>query len=77
MLLRDRNHAVWLWIGKRHHRIELISAAVFEQNVTVHSTRTDRYGRTIGTLLLNGKSINRMMVAQGMAWAYKQYLSDR
>jgi endonuclease YncB( thermonuclease family) len=56
---------------------QTLAAAVFQKTVSVHATDTDRYGRTIGTILLNGQSVNKKMVAQGMAWAYRQYLSDR
>ncbi|MEX3547664.1 MAG: thermonuclease family protein [Burkholderia sp.] len=56
---------------------QTLAAAVFQQTVNVRTAGVDRYGRTIGTLLVDGRSINRMMVAQGMAWAYRQYLVDR
>jgi micrococcal nuclease len=56
---------------------QTLAAAVFQQPVTVRTNGLDRYGRTIGTILVDGQSINRMMVAQGMAWVYRQYLVDR
>lgn len=56
---------------------QALAAAVFKQAVDVRTTGVDRYGRTIGTLLVDGHSVNRMMVAQGMAWVYRQYLVDR
>ena len=56
---------------------QALAAAVFQQFVTVKTTSLDRYGRTIGTILVDGHSVNRMMVTQGMAWAYRQYLMDR
>ena len=56
---------------------QALAAAVFQQLVTVKTTGLDRYGRTIGTILVDGHSVNRMMVAQGMAWVYRQYLMDR
>ncbi len=56
---------------------QALAAAVFQQLVTVKTTGLDRYGRTIGTILVNDNNVNRMMVAQGMAWAYRQYLVDR
>lgn len=56
---------------------QALAAAVFKQAVDVQTTGVDRYGRTIGTLLVDGHSVNRMMVAQGMAWVYLQYLVDR
>jgi micrococcal nuclease len=56
---------------------QALAAAVFQQVVMVRTSGTDRYGRTIGTLLVDGRSINRLMVAQGMAWVYRKYLLDR
>lgn len=35
---------------------------------------TDRYGRTVAdVMLLDGRSLNKEMVAHGYAWWYKQY----
>ena len=56
---------------------QTLAAIVFKQAVNVRTAGVDRYGRTIGTLLVDGHSVNRMMVAQGMAWVYPQYLKDR
>jgi endonuclease YncB( thermonuclease family) len=56
---------------------QTLAAATFRQLVMVKTTGLDRYGRTIGTILVDGQSVNRMMVAQGMAWAYRKYLVDR
>lgn len=56
---------------------QALAAKVFQQPVTVRTNGLDRHGRTIGTILVDGHSINRMMVEQGMAWAYRQYLVDR
>lgn len=56
---------------------QLLAGAIFRKTVVVKETgRVDR-GRLIGTIYLDGRSINRMMVAQGGAWAYRQYLADR
>ena len=35
----------------------------------------DRYGRAVAVLRLGGRDINAEMVSEGMAWAYRQYLS--
>jgi endonuclease YncB( thermonuclease family) len=34
----------------------------------------DQYKRSVGIVYLNGKNINQEMVAEGYAWAYRQYL---
>lgn len=56
---------------------QALASAVFQKTVEVQTTGTDRYGRTIGTLVVNGHSVNRAMVAQGMAWAYRAFLVDK
>ena len=56
---------------------EALSGFVFGQLVRVRESGTDRYGRTIGTVVVDGQSVNRAMVSAGMAWAYRRYLVDR
>lgn len=36
----------------------------------------DRYGRTLGWLILEGDTINYKMVEKGMAWWYEYYCGD-
>ena len=38
---------------------------------------TDRYGRSVATLWIDGENINRRLVAQGHAWVYRRYLRDQ
>ena len=38
---------------------------------------TDRYGRSAAPLWIDGKNINRRLVAKGHAWVYRRYLRDR
>ena len=38
---------------------------------------TDRYGRLVATLWIDGKNINRRLVAEGHAWVCRRYLRDR
>jgi len=45
----------------------------FGKTVTVVEKSIDRYGRTIGEVFVDGKSLNRALVAEGMAWWYVQY----
>jgi endonuclease YncB( thermonuclease family) len=56
---------------------QALSEYVFRQVVTIRENGKDRYGRTIGTVLVDGRSVNRAMVGAGMAWAYRAYLVDR
>jgi endonuclease YncB( thermonuclease family) len=47
---------------------------VFGRTVTVRVRDTDRYGRTVGEVVLpDGRSLNRELVRAGMAWWYRQY----
>ena len=42
--------------------------------VTVDARSKDRYGRTIGEVILpNGESLNRLLISHGYAWHYKKY----
>lgn len=44
------------------------------QTVTVHIWETDRYGRQVGTVVVNGVDLNAELVRQGLVWVYRRYL---
>ena len=45
--------------------------------VTVETKTKDRYGRTIGVVILpNGESLNQLLIRNGYAWHYKKYSKD-
>ena len=46
---------------------------VFSKSVTVETGKTDRYGREVGKILIDGKDANLEQVQRGMAWHYKAY----
>lgn len=53
------------------------SDLVFDQVVTVIVMDTDRYGRTVAEVLYDGgKSLNRKLVSEGMAWWFRRYAPD-
>ena len=53
------------------------SDMVFGKYVTLASKGNDRYGRTIGEIaLLDGRSLNKELVANGFAWYYRAYAND-
>ena len=56
---------------------QALSDKVFNKRVTIEYAKADRYGRTIGNVLVDGLSVNLDMVKTGMAWVYKQYASDQ
>lgn len=55
---------------------QYLAELVFDRQVTVIEQGSDRYGRTIGVLELDGVNTNQEMVRAGLAWAYRQYLND-
>ena len=50
-----------------------LSEKVFGKNVTVIPKTKDKYGRTVGHILINSKDLNLEMLKVGMAWHYKHY----
>jgi micrococcal nuclease len=46
---------------------------VFGRDVTVICKTTDRYGRTVGHVMVDGRDVNLAMLEAGMAWHYKEY----
>lgn len=49
---------------------------VFQQAVTVAKDGPDRYGRIVGTVFVAGVKLNAAMIDQGMAWAYRECITD-
>ena len=50
------------------------SDLAFRKMIEVKERGTDRYGRTIGEVILNdGRSLNRELVRAGLAWWYRRY----
>ena len=50
-----------------------LSDLVFGQTVEVGFNKTDRYGRLIGKIVVNGQDANLQQLHAGMAWHYKEY----
>jgi len=50
-----------------------LSDHVFGKEVTVEYEKSDRYGRTLGKVLLGQQDVNREMLRAGLAWHYKFY----
>lgn len=61
--------------GKRAKQVT--SKMVFDKNVEVRPVTTDRYGRTIAWIYINGTCLNEELLKTGLAWHYKQYSSER
>lgn len=56
---------------------ELAARLTFNETVTVTTTTTDRYGRTVAHITLpNGDDLGRRLLAAGLAWVYTKYNDD-
>ena len=53
-----------------------LSELVLGQQVSVKTVGRDNHGRTLGTLYLDGRNINKLMVQEGHAWS-SRYKYDR
>lgn len=54
-----------------------LSHLVFGKSVAVEWNKTDKYGRTIGKVIVNGQDANLKQVQAGLAWHYKQYEKEQ
>jgi len=55
---------------------QALSKIVFGKTVVVNKTSEDRYGRTLGTIMLGRTDINAKMIEDGWAWHFKKYNKD-
>lgn len=53
---------------------QALSDKVFEQHIEVAVQDIDRYGRVVGLVYVNGHEVNRQLIEEGHAWAYRDYL---
>jgi len=54
-----------------------LSALLFNKQVTVEYSKKDKYGRTVGKILVDGVDANLEQVKIGMAWHYKKYQNEQ
>lgn len=54
-----------------------LAGLVGGQVVEVQSDKTDRYGRTVGKILVEGQDANIKMLNAGLAWWYRKYASEQ
>jgi endonuclease YncB( thermonuclease family) len=50
-----------------------LSDKVFGKDITVVPKTKDKYGRTVGHILIDGRDVNLEMLEDGMAWHYTHY----
>jgi len=54
-----------------------LKTQVLQQEVQVFFAKTDRHGRLVGTLRLQGQDLNLEMLRAGLAWHYKAYAIEQ
>ncbi|MFZ5774501.1 MAG: thermonuclease family protein [Thermodesulfobacteriota bacterium] len=60
-----------------HRAKEILAGLVHGRRVEVAERDTDRYGRLIARLAVDGVDVNAEMVRQGAAWVYRRYATDQ
>jgi endonuclease YncB( thermonuclease family) len=56
---------------------EQLAELVAGKSVEVETDKTDRFGRSVGKVVLSGRDINLVMVVSGLAWHYKAYAKEQ
>lgn len=54
-----------------------LSDLIYGKVVQVFSSKKDKYGRTVGKILLGGRDINLEQIKSGFAWHYKDYAAEQ
>ena len=52
---------------------QFVSSKVSGRRVRIEPETTDRYGRTVAIVLINGENLNEQIVAHGHGWVYRKY----
>ena len=56
---------------------QFTAGLAMSQEVNVIAQKKDRYGRTLGYVILpDGRNLNRELVQAGLAWWYRQFSSE-
>lgn len=56
---------------------EALSSLIYGKQVSVEYYKRDRYGRTIGKIVVDGIDANLEQVKAGLAWHYKKYANEQ
>jgi micrococcal nuclease len=56
---------------------EALSDCAFGKQATVDGDKSDRYGRRVGKVMVNGVDCNLRQVELGLAWHFVKYASER
>lgn len=54
-----------------------LSDLIFDKEVTVIIGKTDKYGRSVGKILLENVDVNLEQIKAGLAWHYKKYAVEQ
>jgi endonuclease YncB( thermonuclease family) len=54
-----------------------LSDLAYRRQANVETGKTDRYGRQVGKVIVNGMDVNLEQVRRGMAWHYKAYKREQ
>lgn len=60
--------------GQKAH--DFTASMVAGRQITVEQKDTDRYGRTVAMVYVDGINLNEQIVKQGYGWVYRQYCKD-
>lgn len=52
---------------------QFTSSLVYGKQVDVKAYDTDKYGRTVDVVLVNGQNVNEEIIRAGYAWQYRKY----
>jgi endonuclease YncB( thermonuclease family) len=55
----------------------MMSDLVYGKDVVVEWSKRDRYGRTIGVVMVDGQDAGLTLLRAGLAWHYKQYQREQ
>lgn len=55
---------------------QALSAYAYGRQAVVIDRGQDRYGRTLGTVFVDGRNLNLAMIDAGFAWAYRRYTQE-
>ncbi len=47
------------------------------KQVTIHQAGTDRWGRVIAFVIVDGKNVNAELINRGLAWHYRKYSQSK
>lgn len=54
-----------------------LSTLVYGKRITVTTKKTDRYGRIIGKILIDGVDVSLEQIRLGLAWHFKEYAKEQ